>query len=66
MSQGGPNKLTRILVLDIYENAFRFERMGWASAVSILLFVMVLAISLLQKRLLSPSACSLGATPEGG
>jgi multiple sugar transport system permease protein len=54
MTQGGPNKLSRVLVLDIYENAFRFERMGWASAVSILLFVIVLGISLVQRRLLKP------------
>ncbi len=52
MTQGGPNKLTRVLVLDIYENAFRFESMGWASAASIILFALVLAISLAQKRLL--------------
>jgi multiple sugar transport system permease protein len=52
MTLGGPNKLTRVLVLDIYENAFRFESMGWASAVSIVFFAVVLAISLAQRRLL--------------
>jgi multiple sugar transport system permease protein len=54
MTQGGPSKLTRVLVLDIYENAFRFEQMGWASAVAILLFVIVLVVSLVQRRVLSP------------
>jgi multiple sugar transport system permease protein len=52
MTQGGPNDQTRVLVFDIYNNAFRFQRMGWASAVSVVLFLMVLFISLAQTRLL--------------
>jgi multiple sugar transport system permease protein len=55
MTLGGPNKLTRVLVLDIYENAFRFESMGWASAVSIVFFAIVLVVSLAQRRLLRTS-----------
>jgi len=49
---GGPNELTRVMVIDIYNNAFRFQRMGWASAVSVVLFLLVFIISLLQSRLL--------------
>lgn len=52
MTEGGPNDQTRVLLLDIYNNAFRFQRMGWASAVSVVLFLLVLAISLAQTRLL--------------
>lgn len=52
MTEGGPNDQTRVLVFDIYNNAFRFQRMGWASAVSVVLFLMVLFISLAQTRLL--------------
>lgn len=52
MTEGGPNDQTRVLVLDIYNNAFRFQRMGWASAVSVVLFLMVFSISLIQTRLL--------------
>jgi len=52
MTNGGPDMQTRVLVIDIYNNAFRFQRMGWAAAVSVILFFMVLAISLLQNRLL--------------
>jgi len=44
MTDGGPNMQTRVLVIDIYNNAFRFQRMGWAAAVSVILFLMVLAI----------------------
>jgi multiple sugar transport system permease protein len=49
---GGPNEQTRVMVIDIYDNAFRFQRMGWAASVSTVLFVMVLVISLVQSRLL--------------
>jgi len=49
---GGPNDQTRVMVIDIYNNAFRFQRMGWASAVSVVLFLMVFSISLIQTRLL--------------
>lgn len=48
---GGPNDQTRVMVIDIYQNAFRFQQMGWASAVSVVLFLFVLSISLLQNRL---------------
>lgn len=52
MTRGGPNEQTRVMVIDIYDNAFRFQRMGWAAAVSIVLFLLVLLISLVQNRLL--------------
>jgi len=50
MTRGGPNNRTRVLILDIFDSAFRLEKMGWASAVSMVLFFVVLIISLLQKR----------------
>ncbi len=52
MTRGGPNDQTRALSLDIYESAFRFQRMGWAAAVSVVLFLIVLVLSLVQSRLL--------------
>ena len=52
MTRGGPNEQTRVMVIDIYDNAFRFQRMGWAAAVSVVLFVIVLIITLIQNRLL--------------
>ena len=52
MTNGGPQDQTRVLVIDIYYNAFRFQRMGWASAVSVVLFLLVLVISLIQTRIL--------------
>jgi multiple sugar transport system permease protein len=49
---GGQQAQTRVLTIDIYENAFRFQRMGWAAAVSAALFILVLVITLVQFRLL--------------
>jgi len=52
MTQGGPNNQTRVLMLDIYENAFRYQRMGWAAAVGFVLAVLVMVITIAQMRLL--------------
>ena len=52
MTEGGPNNQTRVIILDIFQNAFRYERMGFAAAASIVFFVIVLIISLVQKRVL--------------
>ncbi len=52
MTNGGPNDQTRALSIDIYESAFRFQRMGWAAAVSVVLFLIVLVLSLVQSKLL--------------
>ncbi|MBK8022218.1 MAG: sugar ABC transporter permease [Chloroflexi bacterium] len=54
MTQGGPGRigLTRVLVLDIYENAFRFERMGWAAAIAIVMFFFVAVLTIIQTRVL--------------
>ncbi|MBN1149080.1 MAG: sugar ABC transporter permease [Anaerolineales bacterium] len=52
MTDGGPNDQTQVLLLNIYNYAFRYQRMGWAAAVSLVLFLLVLSISLVQSRLL--------------
>jgi ABC-type sugar transport system permease subunit len=52
MTDGGPNGQTQVLLLNIYNYAFRYQRMGWAASVSLFLFLMVLSISLVQSRLL--------------
>ncbi len=50
MTAGGPNHQTRVLVLDIYENAFRYQRMGWAAAISFVLVVLVMVVTIVQMR----------------
>jgi multiple sugar transport system permease protein len=50
MTQGGPLNATITVTYQMWENAFRFFRLGYASAMSFLLFLVILAISLLNNR----------------
>ncbi|GIK72129.1 MAG: sugar ABC transporter permease [Chloroflexota bacterium] len=52
MTSGGPQNQTRSLTMEIYENAFRYQAMGWASSISLVLFAMVLLVTLVQFRVL--------------
>lgn len=52
MTSGGPNNQTRVLMLDIYENAFRYQRMGWGAAVGFVLAALVMIVTLVQMRVL--------------
>lgn len=47
-SQGAPANAVRVLIYDIYENAFRFFHMGYAGAESTILLVIVLILTLFQ------------------
>lgn len=49
---GRPQDQARVMVLDIYLNAFRFHRMGWAGAESVILFLIVIVVTVVQMRLL--------------
>lgn len=49
---GGPSNSTRVLLWYIYENAFRFNKMGYASAISVVLFAVLILVTLLQMRVL--------------
>ncbi len=48
LTGGGPNDATNVISLDIYHNAFQTFRMGYASSLSVVLFVLVAAISAIQ------------------
>lgn len=50
--QGGPLDSTKPLVLKIYETAFGHFQMGYGAAQTVVLFVILLTISLVQLRLL--------------
>ncbi len=54
MTQGGPLNASNILIYDIYQNAFQYFRMGYASAQAYILFVIVFIFTVLnwigQKR----------------
>ena len=48
MTDGGPAKSTQNLVVMLYEYAFRRYQLGYASTIAVLLFVLILAINLVQ------------------
>jgi len=48
LTQGGPGHSTTVLVYYLYQQAFQFNEFGYASAVSVLLFVIVLVLTLIQ------------------
>ncbi len=52
MTEGGPLRATDVIVYHIYQNAWQFLRMGYASAMSWVLFAVIFVITLLQFRLL--------------
>jgi ABC-type sugar transport system permease subunit len=53
MTQGGPLDTTTTLVHQIYLNAMTFNRMGYASALSLVLFVMILILTLINLKFFS-------------
>jgi multiple sugar transport system permease protein len=53
MTEGGPARATDVLVYQIYQNAWEFRRMGYASAMSWVLFAILIGLTALQWRLLS-------------
>lgn len=52
ITRGGPELATRVIVQYIYETAFNNYRMGYASAMSWLLFVVIAVFALSQFRLM--------------
>ncbi|GMA23585.1 hypothetical protein GCM10025864_13440 [Luteimicrobium album] len=48
LTGGGLGTSTTVLVYYLYQQAFRFNDFGYASAVSVLLFLIVLALTLVQ------------------
>jgi len=50
-SQGAQGNAVRTLVFDIYENAFRYFKWGYASAEAVSLFLIVLLLTIIQFRL---------------
>jgi multiple sugar transport system permease protein len=50
MTKGGPVNATRTVVYLLFSEAFRNSRFGYASAMSFLLFVVIMGLTLLQRR----------------
>lgn len=56
MTQGGPNNSTNMLVYQVYNEAFQFFNIGKASALSMVLFLIVLVITIFQIRIMEKNA----------
>lgn len=52
MTDGGPNGATYTVVLHIYNMGFKRQYIGYASALTVVFFLLVLAISIIQRFLL--------------
>lgn len=50
ITEGGPGNSTRSILLHIYEKAFQSYDMGYASALSVLLIIVILIVSLFQMK----------------
>ena len=52
--QGSPANPVRVIVLDMYENGFRYLKMGYASAEAMVLLLIVFALTIFEFRFLRP------------
>ncbi len=51
MTSGGPGRATEVLATLLYKTGFRMDKMGYASSISVLLFIITLLLSLVQIRM---------------
>jgi multiple sugar transport system permease protein/sn-glycerol 3-phosphate transport system permease protein len=51
MTGGGPLNSSKVYVYYIYENAFKWFKVGYASALSVVLFLVTLGVTMVQTRL---------------
>lgn len=50
MTNGGPGHATEILISNIYKNAFTFNRMGYAAAMTFVMFLFLLLVTWLSNK----------------
>jgi multiple sugar transport system permease protein len=55
MTGGGPGTASRVLVLEIYDQGFRYFEMGYASAIAFYLFLIIAVISYFEIRYMRES-----------
>jgi len=48
LTQGGPVNASQMVTMSIYDNAFRFEKFGLSSAMGVVFFLLIAAITLVQ------------------
>jgi len=52
ITEGGPSRSTEVLTILIYRTAFDFTKMGYGSTISVLFFLILLMVSIIQLRVL--------------
>jgi multiple sugar transport system permease protein len=50
MTRGGPGDATRVFVFHLYMNAFEYQKMGYASALAWILFLIIMALTIIQVK----------------
>ncbi|HOI62622.1 MAG TPA: sugar ABC transporter permease [Mesotoga sp.] len=48
MTRGGPAKSTQVITYYLYENAFRYLKFGYASAIAVFMFALMVVLTLIQ------------------
>lgn len=56
ISSGGPAKTTLTIAYNVYQNGFNNSQMGLAAATALVLFVIIFAFTMLQRRIVSETA----------
>jgi ABC-type sugar transport system permease subunit len=51
MTQGGPAHATNVVMIEVYNQAFQFNRFGYAAAMSAILLALIVCVSLLILRI---------------
>ena len=51
MTNGGPGRATTVIVFQIYREAFQYYKIGYASALSLVLFLVIMLVTLIQMAL---------------
>lgn len=51
MTQGGPENSTMVIVYWLFKNAFEFFKIGYASSIAYVLFIIILILTLIQWKL---------------
>jgi multiple sugar transport system permease protein len=60
-TQGGPVDASRVIVYYIVQNAFAFSKFGYATAMAVVLFLILVVVTILQMRLLRGNTSDLSS-----
>lgn len=58
MTDGGPNNATTTMALLVYKDAFQYFKMGQAAAISVVMFLIIITITIIQVRIMKAEEVS--------